>query len=92
MAFRIPIAAVAAALGVPAMAAAGGGGAALAPPVWTGLPFVALLLAIALLPLAAERFWHRNRNKALVGALTQDAATPGSLCRDRHRRAVRRQR
>ncbi len=29
-------------------------------------PFVLLLLAIALLPLVAERFWHPNRTKALV--------------------------
>src|SRR5436190_18263225 len=33
---------------------------------WTALPFVALLLAIALLPLFAGHFWERNRNKALV--------------------------
>jgi len=30
------------------------------------LPFVALLLAIALMPLAAPHWWHHNRNKALV--------------------------
>ncbi len=30
------------------------------------LPFVALLLVIALAPLAAPRWWHHNRNKALV--------------------------
>ncbi|MBI2923779.1 MAG: sodium:proton antiporter [Planctomycetes bacterium] len=38
-------------------------------PPWTVAPFVGLLLAIALLPLVAEHWWHRNRNKALVGAL-----------------------
>ncbi len=32
------------------------------------LPFVAMLLCIALLPLAAPRFWDRNRNKAVVAA------------------------
>src|SRR3954469_14117467 len=37
-------------------------------PLWAGLPFGLLLLAIALLPLLAEAFWHRNRNKALVAA------------------------
>src|SRR5712691_4689066 len=30
------------------------------------LPFVALLLVIALAPLAAPRWWHHNRTKALV--------------------------
>ncbi|HEY6100022.1 MAG TPA: sodium:proton antiporter [Anaeromyxobacter sp.] len=30
------------------------------------LPFGAMLLCIAVLPLAAPRFWERNRNKALV--------------------------
>lgn len=38
-------------------------------PPWTVAPFVGLLLAIALLPLVAEHWWHRNRNKALVGMI-----------------------
>jgi Na+/H+ antiporter NhaD/arsenite permease-like protein len=39
-------------------------------PLWTILPFAALLACIAVLPLAAEHWWHPNRNKALVaGAL-----------------------
>src|SRR5467141_109365 len=38
-------------------------------PLVTALPFVALLLAIALAPLAAPRWWHSNRNKALVALL-----------------------
>ncbi|MFN4259486.1 MAG: sodium:proton antiporter [Gemmataceae bacterium] len=38
-------------------------------PFWTVIPFVALLLTIAILPLVAEHFWHRNRNKALVTVL-----------------------
>jgi Na+/H+ antiporter NhaD/arsenite permease-like protein len=37
--------------------------------LWTVVPFVGLLLSIALLPLRAPRFWERNRNKALVAAL-----------------------
>jgi Na+/H+ antiporter NhaD/arsenite permease-like protein len=41
----------------------------LALPGWTVLPFVALLLAIAVLPLAAPRFWDSNRNKGAVAAL-----------------------
>jgi Na+/H+ antiporter NhaD/arsenite permease-like protein len=35
-------------------------------PLVTALPFVVLLLAIALAPLAAPHWWHHNRNKALV--------------------------
>ena len=35
----------------------------------SALPFVALLLAIALLPLIAPQWWHQNRNKALVAAI-----------------------
>jgi len=38
-------------------------------PVWTVLPFVGLLLSIAVLPLAAPRFWETNRNKGMVAAL-----------------------
>lgn len=37
-----------------------------APPVVTVLPFVAMLLAIAVGPLAAPRWWHPNRHKLLV--------------------------
>ncbi|KAF0243616.1 MAG: hypothetical protein FD180_3220 [Planctomycetota bacterium] len=36
-------------------------------PSWSVVPFVGLLLCIALLPLLSEKWWHRNRNKALVG-------------------------
>ena len=38
-------------------------------PIFTALPFVLLLLAVALIPLVATRFWHRNRNKALVAGV-----------------------
>lgn len=39
-------------------------------PLWTVLPFVSLLLCIAILPLAAGHWWEHNRNKAIVaGAL-----------------------
>lgn len=33
------------------------------------LPFAAMLVAIAFLPLVAEHFWERNRNKGVVTAL-----------------------
>jgi Na+/H+ antiporter NhaD/arsenite permease-like protein len=38
------------------------------PPMWSVLPFAALLLAIAVLPLVerAKGFWHGNRNKLIV--------------------------
>ncbi len=35
-------------------------------PLWTALPFVGLLLSIALLPLVAERWWHSLRNQLAV--------------------------
>jgi Na+/H+ antiporter NhaD/arsenite permease-like protein len=35
-------------------------------PAWSVGPFVLLLLAIAVLPLAAPHWWHSNRHKALV--------------------------
>jgi len=38
-------------------------------PLWSVLPFVVLLLSIALLPLAAERFWESHRNKLIVALL-----------------------
>lgn len=36
-------------------------------PLWSVAPFALFLFAIALLPLAAGRFWARHRNKALLG-------------------------
>ena len=41
---------------------------ALALPSWMMLPFAALLLAIAVFPLAAPHFWESNRNKGIVAA------------------------
>src|SRR5687767_5078006 len=38
-------------------------------PLLTALPFVVLLLAIALAPLIAPHWWHHNRNKAIVCAI-----------------------
>ena len=37
--------------------------------LWTVLPFLALLLCIAVLPLVAGHWWEHNRNKAIVVAL-----------------------
>ncbi len=38
-------------------------------PWYACLPFGAMLLAIAILPLTAPRFWEHNRNKAIVAAV-----------------------
>src|ERR1043165_3764732 len=33
---------------------------------WGAIPFAALLLAIAVLPIVAEKWWHSNSNKAII--------------------------
>src|SRR3954470_8053715 len=38
-------------------------------PLITALPFLVLLAVIAVAPLVAPRWWHHNRNKALVAGL-----------------------
>ena len=38
-------------------------------PLWTVVPFIGLILSIALLPLRAPRFWRVHHNKALVALL-----------------------
>ena len=35
-------------------------------PLWSALPFILLLLAIAILPLVTPHFWQHDRNKGLV--------------------------
>jgi Na+/H+ antiporter NhaD/arsenite permease-like protein len=37
--------------------------------LWWVAPFVLMLVAIAILPLLAERWWHPNRHKAIVSGL-----------------------
>jgi Na+/H+ antiporter NhaD/arsenite permease-like protein len=39
-----------------------------APPLWTVAPFVLMLLAIAICPLAVPHWWEHNRNKLVVAA------------------------
>lgn len=39
------------------------------PAFYTGIPFVILLLLIAIMPLAAPHFWEKNRNKAIITAV-----------------------
>ena len=53
---------------LPNMAQAAGIGT-LDVPIWSVLPFVGLLLAIAVLPIVAGHFWHDNGKKALVVAI-----------------------
>jgi Na+/H+ antiporter NhaD/arsenite permease-like protein len=38
-------------------------------PMWTLVPFAAMLLAIAVLPLTTPHWWEHNRNKGIVAAL-----------------------
>ena len=37
-------------------------------PIWSVVPFAALLWSIAVLPLVAPKWWHSNRNKGIVAA------------------------
>lgn len=54
---------------IAAAAADANGHAQLDIPIWMIVPFVGLLLAIALLPMVAGHFWHSNVRKALVSTL-----------------------
>ena len=63
------IAAVLGLLTWPAVAAAADERRALPLHLLSVAPFVLLLLAIAVLPLVAEHFWHKNRNKAVIAVL-----------------------
>lgn len=38
-------------------------------PFWTSIPFIIMLLTIAVGPLVAEHWWERNRNKLIVSAV-----------------------
>lgn len=38
-------------------------------PLWSTIPFIAILLAIAIFPLVNEHWWHHNSNKAIVSAI-----------------------
>ncbi|MBL8843677.1 MAG: sodium:proton antiporter [Planctomycetes bacterium] len=50
-------------------AGAAAAGSTDAPPLWTVVPFVLLLLSIAVLPLLCPHWWHHRKNQALVSAL-----------------------
>jgi len=38
-------------------------------PLYICVPFVVLLVCIAIMPLAVPHFWEKNRNKAIVAAI-----------------------
>ena len=38
-------------------------------PLWTIIPFILMLLSIAIIPLLAEHWWERHRNKGLIALL-----------------------
>ena len=40
-----------------------------APAIWMVIPFVVMLLCIAVLPLTFEHFWESNRNKLIISCL-----------------------
>jgi Na+/H+ antiporter NhaD/arsenite permease-like protein len=57
---------------------------AVAPPLYTVLPFVLMLLAIAIAPLAVPHWWESNRNKLVVAGLLGLPILAMYLVRDRH--------
>ena len=63
---RVFVVALLTLLFLPALASAAEGGDKFELPFWTAIPFVVLLLGIAVLPLMAGHWWHLNRNKAIV--------------------------
>ena len=57
---------------------------AVAPPLYAVLPFVAMLLAIAIAPLATPHWWEPNRNKLLVSSALGAPILAMYLVRDWH--------
>ncbi len=57
------------ALAAEAAEAGGHGSLGASLPLWSVLPFVLLLLSIAVLPLVCHHWWEHNRNKAIVSGL-----------------------
>lgn len=57
---------------IPGLVFASGGEAAAhghAPPLYTVTPFVLMLACIAVLPLVAEHWWHKNKNKFYISLI-----------------------
>jgi Na+/H+ antiporter NhaD/arsenite permease-like protein len=38
-------------------------------PIYTVIPFILILLSIALIPLFSHKFWHKNKNKLMVAVI-----------------------
>lgn len=38
-------------------------------PLWASIPFALMLLSIAIIPLVAEKWWEKNKNKLLISGL-----------------------
>lgn len=38
-------------------------------PLWTSIPFILMLASIAIMPIAAEKFWDSNKNKLIVSLI-----------------------
>lgn len=38
-------------------------------PLWASIPFILMLASIAVMPIAAEKFWESNKNKLLVSLI-----------------------
>lgn len=38
-------------------------------PLWSIIPFIAMLLSIAVLPIATPKFWESNKNKAILSVI-----------------------
>ncbi len=53
-------------------------------PLWTVIPFVTLLLCIAILPLAAGHWWEHNRNKGIIVAILSVIVTAYMLTHGAH--------
>jgi Na+/H+ antiporter NhaD/arsenite permease-like protein len=56
-------------LSTPALAEDGGHDLGTGMPLWTLIPFIGILLAIAILPLVAGHWWEHNKNRGIVAAL-----------------------
>lgn len=52
-----------------ALAAEGGHALGVEMPLWSLIPFIGILLSIAVLPLVAGHWWEHNKNRAIVSAV-----------------------
>jgi hypothetical protein len=53
-------------------------------PLWTVIPFVTLLLCIAILPLAAGHWWEHNSNKGIIVGILSAIVTVYMLTHGSH--------